>query len=75
MKTAAEHEQLGEEAFGEGRTLSAVEAFQTASRCYHLAYFLSVDDVDLHRQGLVKMVACHDRVLPYERPPWSACGG
>jgi len=68
METASLHEELGEEAFLEGRTLSATQAFMTASRCYHLAYFLSVDDLGLHQRGLEKMVECHDRVLPFERP-------
>jgi len=68
METAALHEALGEEAQVEGRTASATQAFMTASRCYHLAYFLSVDDLALHRRGLDKMVECHDRVLPYDRP-------
>ncbi|MGZ8754748.1 MAG: alpha/beta hydrolase family protein [Acidimicrobiia bacterium] len=68
METAALHETLGEEAVVEGRTLSATQAFLTASRCYHLAYFLSVDDLSLHHRGLKKMVECHDRVIPFERP-------
>ena len=68
MDTAALHERLGEEAMFEGRTLSAAQALMTASRCYHLASFLSVDDLSLHHRGLSKMVECHDRVLPFERP-------
>ena len=68
METAAVHEALGEESLAEGNTVSATQAFMTASRCYHLAYFISVDDLTLHERGLRKMVECHDRVLPYDQP-------
>lgn len=69
MEIAAGHEVLGAEAWEEGRRLSAVASFLTAMRAYHLSYFLSVDDEDLHRRGLAKMVECHDRVLGYQEPP------
>jgi 2,6-dihydroxypseudooxynicotine hydrolase len=68
MVTAGVHERLGEEAMAEGRGLSAVAAFLTAARCYHVAYFLTVHDADLHRRGLEKMVECHDRVLRQMEP-------
>jgi 2,6-dihydroxypseudooxynicotine hydrolase len=68
MKTAAQHEALAQQAWDEGRLVSAVDGFGAASRYYHLAYFLSVDDVDLHNRGLEKMVECHDRVLDRQRP-------
>lgn len=68
MWTAARHEELAEEAWREGRRISAVGEFLTASRCYHLAYFLSVADLELHRRGLQKMVETHDRTLPYQQP-------
>ena len=67
--TAQVHEGLGEEAWAEGRRLSAVAAFTTAARCYHLSYFLSVDDGEAHARRLAKMVECHDRVLPFMEPP------
>jgi dipeptidyl aminopeptidase/acylaminoacyl peptidase len=66
--TAQVHEELGEEALDEGRRISAVGAFLSASRCYHLSYFLSVDDEEAHARGLAKMVECHDRVLPHMEP-------
>lgn len=69
MVTAAIHEGLGEEAWDQGRRVSAVAAFLTAARCYHMAYFLTVHDEDLHRRGLAKMVECHDRVLEHQEPP------
>jgi 2,6-dihydroxypseudooxynicotine hydrolase len=69
MKTARVHEEMGETALEEGRRVSSVASFLTAARCYHLSYFLSVDDEEAHNQGLAKMVECHDRVLPYQEPP------
>lgn len=68
METAAIHERLGEQAWEEGRRVSAVAAFLTAARCYHVAYFLTVHDPELHRRGLEKMVECHDRVLAHQEP-------
>ena len=68
MKTARVHEELGEQAWEEGRRISAVAAFLNAAACYHLSYFLSVDDEKAHAHGLAKMVECHDRVLPYMQP-------
>ncbi|MGH9245244.1 MAG: alpha/beta hydrolase family protein [Acidimicrobiales bacterium] len=67
--TAATHEQLGETARAEGRRLSAVSHYLTASRGYHLACFISVSDGDRHRMWLEKMVECHDRVLAEQEPP------
>jgi len=69
MVTARIHEELGEQAWEEGRRISAVGAFLAAARCYHLSYFLSVDDEEAHVHGLAKMLECHDRVLPYMEPP------
>jgi 2,6-dihydroxypseudooxynicotine hydrolase len=48
--------------------VTAVSELMTAARCYHLAYFLSVSDPDMHHRGLHKMVECHDRALPHDRP-------
>jgi len=69
MVTARLHEEMGEQAWEEGRRISAVGAFLAAARCYHLSYFLSVDDEEAHAHGLAKMLECHDRVLPYMEPP------
>jgi dipeptidyl aminopeptidase/acylaminoacyl peptidase len=66
--TAQVHEELGETALEEGRRISAVGAFVAAARCYHLSYFLSVDDEEEHARGLAKMVECHDRVLAHMEP-------
>ena len=67
MKTARAHEEMGEQALDEGRRISAVGSFVAAAACYHLSYFLSVDD-EAHAHGLTKMVECHDRVLPFMEP-------
>lgn len=68
MVTARVHEEMGESALDEGRRVSAVASFLTAARCFHLSYFLSVDDEEQHNQGLAKMVETHDRVLPFMEP-------
>ncbi|HJU50952.1 MAG TPA: alpha/beta fold hydrolase [Acidimicrobiia bacterium] len=69
MKTAQGHEELGQAAWDEGRRISAVGSFLSAARCYHLSYFLSVDDEEAHARGLAKMLECHDRVLSHMEPP------
>jgi 2,6-dihydroxypseudooxynicotine hydrolase len=69
MITAQAHEAMGEQAWEEGHLISAVDSFLAAARCYHLSYFLSVDDDEAHAHGLAKMVECHDRVLPHMAPP------
>ncbi len=68
METAGMHERLAEAAWSEGRRITAVNQFQTASAYYHLAYFIYLRDLDLHRRGLLKMLECHDRALPYMEP-------
>jgi 2,6-dihydroxypseudooxynicotine hydrolase len=68
MATAAFHEQRAEDLEAYGRTESATDAFILASRCYHLAYFVSTRDPELHEQGLAKMLETHDRALPNLRP-------
>lgn len=68
QETAKIHEEMGERALEEGRTISAVASFINASKAYHLSYFLSVDDEEAHLHGMGKMVECHDRVLPYMEP-------
>jgi 2,6-dihydroxypseudooxynicotine hydrolase len=68
MEMAEMHEALAEEAWDQGRRITAVQGFQTASAYYHIAYFVYMRDMDLHNKGLQKMVACHERVLPYMEP-------
>jgi len=68
MKMAEMHEELAEKAWEQGRRITAVQGFQTASAYYHIAYFIYVRDPELHEQGLRKMVECHERALPYMEP-------
>jgi len=67
-KMARVHEALAEEAWEKGRRISAVQAFLTAARYYHLSYFVYTRDAAIHEQGLLKMVECYERVLPYLEP-------
>lgn len=69
MEAAERHEQLAVAAWDAGRRVSAVPAFVTASRYYHMAYFTYTRDADLHDRGLAKMLECHDRVLDLMDPP------
>jgi dipeptidyl aminopeptidase/acylaminoacyl peptidase len=68
-KMAQMHEALGEETWAQGREFSAVRAFETAARYYHMAYFIYTRDPEIHNQGLLKMLACYDRIRDYLEPP------
>lgn len=68
LRTAAQHEQLADDYWAEGRRFSAINQYQTAAAYYHLAYFIYFRDLALHTQGLYKMLACHDRALPFMEP-------
>jgi 2,6-dihydroxypseudooxynicotine hydrolase len=69
MRTAQAHEEMAQQAWVEGRRISAVGSYLAAAACYHLSWFLSVDQEEAHVRGLAKMVECHDRALPYLEPP------
>lgn len=68
MAAADVHERLAAEAWTAGRRVSAVQAYMTASRYYHMAYFIYTRDLDLHAKGLAKMLECHDHVLDLMEP-------
>lgn len=68
LRMAAMHESLADEAWGEGHRLSAVQAYQTAFRYYHMAYFIYTRDPNIHDTGLRKMLECYGRVLEYLEP-------
>ncbi|MDH3499909.1 MAG: alpha/beta hydrolase [Acidimicrobiia bacterium] len=68
MTTARRHEHRAEQLADDDHVESSTDAFVLASRCYHLAYFVSTRDPDLHERGLVKMLECHDRALPNLTP-------
>jgi len=65
---AARHELLAAEATEAGQPHAATLAWEDASRCHHLAYFLSVDNPEEHDAGLGRMLACHDRARPGMSP-------
>ncbi|OGO20554.1 MAG: hypothetical protein A2Z14_02420 [Chloroflexi bacterium RBG_16_48_8] len=67
-KMAEMHEALAEEAWQAGRRISSVQAFQTAARYYHMAYFIYTRDPEVHDRGLRKMLECYDRILGYMEP-------
>ena len=63
------HRALAEEAAGQGRVVTATEAFQRAAWSYHLGKFLWFEDVDLHLEMNALVSAMYARALPYLRPP------
>ena len=69
MATGAIHETRATEAEAAGRTKTAAEAWETAARCHHLAYFLSVREPAVHDEGMERMLACYDRAMPGLTPP------
>jgi dipeptidyl aminopeptidase/acylaminoacyl peptidase len=58
------HEQLGRDAEAHGRTVSATEAYQRASWCYHLGKFLWFEDAAVHAELRDRSVAVYRRALP-----------
>ncbi|MFC2177036.1 alpha/beta hydrolase family protein [Actinomycetota bacterium] len=64
MATGDIHETRATEAAAAGRTRTAAEAWETAARCHHLAYFLSVREPAIHDEGLERMLACYGRAMP-----------
>ena len=67
MATGAIHETRAAEAAGRAKT--AADAWESAARCHHLAYFLSVRDPVVHDEGLERMLACYGRAMPGLLPP------
>ena len=66
---AAIHEQLGNQALGEGFTISAAAHFTRAAVCYHFGKFLFVNDMDQMKRAHAKAVECRNRALPLLSPP------
>ena len=63
------HEDLGREAEGLGRMVSAAAAYQRAAWCYHLGKFLWFEDLALHATLRDQAVAVYGRSLPQLDPP------
>ena len=62
------HERLGREANEGGRKISAAQAFQRASWCYHLGKFLWFEDQNIHAELRDRSVAVYREALPYLDP-------
>jgi len=65
---AAEHENLGRRALGDGNTLSAGGHLAQAAVYYHFAKFLFVHDLAQLRAAHAAAVRCLDDALPHLRP-------
>jgi len=63
------HEALGREALKRGRDLSAAQAFQRASWCYHLGKFLWFEDLQAHGELRDRSVSVYREALPHLDPP------
>jgi len=63
------HEALGREAEERGRLLSAAQAYQRASWCYHLGKFLWFEDATLHSELRDRSVAIYRKALSRLDPP------
>jgi 2,6-dihydroxypseudooxynicotine hydrolase len=68
-EVAAEHEQLGRDALGAGREMSAGAHLSQAAVYYHFAKFLFVDDLDQMRTAHLAAVRCLTDSLPFLDPP------
>jgi dienelactone hydrolase len=58
------HEQLARDAEAHDRTVSATEAYQRASWCYHLGKFLWFEDAALHAELRDRSVTIYRKALP-----------
>ena len=66
---AAVHEQMGRDALGRSKTLSAGEHLQRAGVYYHFAKFLFVHDVAQMKAAHLKAVECRKLAAPHLAPP------
>ena len=66
---AAIHEEVGREALGAGRFISAGQHLGTAAVCYHFAKFMFVNDMAQLRAAHQKAVECRTLALPHLSPP------
>ena len=67
--TAATHEALGDEARGQGNTVTAGEAFVRAAIYYHTAQSVYFDDPREKRRVQERQGAAYRKAMPYLRPP------
>ncbi|MDR7435012.1 MAG: YqiA/YcfP family alpha/beta fold hydrolase [Armatimonadota bacterium] len=69
MELGRHHESLAEEALGEGRSLTAQEAYYRAALAYHFAIFCWVHNLEEYTTGHRKRVECYQKALPGFDPP------
>ena len=63
------HEQMGRDALGRGKMLSAGEHLQRAGVYYHFAKFLFVHDVAQMKAAHAKAIECRKLAAPHLAPP------
>ena len=68
-RAAAEHEDLGRRALGDGRCLSGGSHLAQAAVYYHFAKFLFVQDLAQLREAHNAAVRCLNDALPHLSPP------
>ncbi len=68
-RAAAEHEDLGRRALGDGRSRSGGSHLAQAAVYYHFAKFLFVQDLGQMREAHGAAVRCLNDALPYLSPP------
>lgn len=68
-ETAREYEALAEAAEGQGRRLTAAEAWRRAALCWHFGKFVFVDDPDQLRAASERTWRCYQRGAGGLRPP------
>jgi 2,6-dihydroxypseudooxynicotine hydrolase len=66
---AREHEALGREALGVGRTRSAGSHLARAAVYFHFAKFVFVHDLEQMKAAHARAVACLNDALPHLEPP------
>jgi dienelactone hydrolase len=69
MGLGSKHEDLAREAAGQGKAISAGEAFYRAAIAYHFAVFCWVDNLEEYSAGHRKRVECYGRALGTLEPP------
>src|SRR5207248_2702173 len=66
---ASVHEDMGREALGKKKFVSAGEHLQRAGVYYHFGKFLFVQDLPQMKTAHIKAVECRNLALPHLNPP------
>ena len=67
-EVAAMHEAIGDDALRDGRTITAGEAFQRASVCFHMAQATEHHDLPWKEDLQRRQHAAFRKAMPYLRP-------